>query len=70
MRSTINHRNAHGKKDKKKCGLIYQMMEKYKEAFNCFNDIREYGLAIECLKQIKIILNYLDILYLIKMCLI
>ena len=37
------------KKNKKKCGLIYQMTEKYKEAFNCFNDIREYGLAIECL---------------------
>jgi len=37
------------KKNKKKCGLIYQMMGKFKEAFKCFDEIREYGLAIECL---------------------
>ena len=41
------------KKNKKKCGLIYQMMGKFKEAFKCFDDIREYGLAIECLIKDK-----------------
>ena len=37
------------KKNKKKCGLIYQMTNKFKEAFKCFDEIKEYGLAIECL---------------------
>ena len=37
------------KKNKKKCGLINQTIGKYKEAFNLFEEIREHGLAIECL---------------------
>ena len=46
------------KKNKKKCGLIYQSIGKFKEAFNCFNDIKEYGLAIECLVSDK---NYIKL---------
>ena len=37
------------KKNNKKCGLIYQSIGKYKEAFNLFDKLKEYGLAIECL---------------------
>ena len=37
------------KKNKKKCGLIYQSIGQYKEAFNLFKELKEYGLAIECL---------------------
>ena len=50
------------KKNKKKCGLIYQMDGKYKEAFNCFDAIKEYGLAIECLigdKDYKKLFQYI-----------
>jgi hypothetical protein len=50
------------KKNKKKCGLIYQMTGKYKEGFKCFDSIKEYGLAIECLigdKDYKKLFKYI-----------
>ena len=34
------------KNNKKKCGLIYQSMKKYSKAFNLFDSLKEYGLAI------------------------
>ena len=37
------------KKNKKKCGLIYQSIGKFREAFKLFEELKEYGLAIECL---------------------
>ena len=41
------------KKNKKKCGLIYQSIGKFREAFKLFNDIKEIGLALECLVSDK-----------------
>ena len=40
-------------RNKKKCGLIYQICKNYKEAFKYFDEIKEYGLAIECLIEDK-----------------
>ena len=50
------------KKNKKKCGLIYQSIGKFREAFNSFQDIKEHGLAIECLiseKDYNKLFNYI-----------
>ena len=41
------------KKNKKKCGLINQSIGKFREAFNLFVEVKEHGLAIECLVSDK-----------------
>ena len=37
------------KKDKRSCGIIYKLKKQYKEAYKIFEEIKEHGLAIECL---------------------
>ena len=46
------------KKNKKKCGLIYQSIGKFREAFKQYEELKEHGLAIECLISEK---NYVKL---------
>ena len=37
------------KKDRRSCGIVYKLKKQYKEAYKIFEEIKEHGLAIECL---------------------
>ena len=50
------------RKNKKKCGIIYQLKKEYRSAFKLFQEIKEYGLAIDCLisdKNYTKLFNYI-----------